>query len=166
MGTTTFSAYLRPYAQAGNRGFVVHVPIRALSGVYSGAGISSQRNLRGLKSFLPSINVPIDSAGNKMSPEWYTFFHYFVNVFTDLSSAVTLADVKQALVTEQAQAAYTAAMALSSSQQVMQNAQATAALREVVQTAALPGSTQVPPVQLVPAEPAYEWGTGARIADF
>jgi hypothetical protein len=160
MGTTTATLYLKPRASAYltinfQTQASVYVPVRALSGTYTGSGITALRNLRGLKSYLPSQNVPVDTAGNKMAAEWYTFFHYFCNVFTDLESAVTLADIKQALIVEQAQAAYTAALALASSQQVVANAQTLAAVVQVTQTAALAGATQIPPVQLVPAEPAW-----------
>jgi hypothetical protein len=161
MGTTTFTAYLKPTAFAGNSGFHLYIPLRVLSGIYEGFGVSSSRNLRGLRSYLPAANVPVvDVKTGLMTPQWYAFNHYFVNTYLDFNSAVTINDLQQQITVDQALAAATRAELAASTQMNIANAQATAAIVEVVQTASLSGSTQIPPVVLVPAESTYEWSTG------
>jgi hypothetical protein len=161
MGTTTFTAYVRPSAVSSNSGgFVAYVPVRVLSGIYQGVGIPQTRDLRNLRTFFPHWSVPIIAESGRMSGEWYRFLDFFVNVFTDLNSSITMSDIKQSLEITQAQATANAALAAATQAQVTSNAQALATTREVVQTASLAGSTQIPPVQLVPAEPTYEWSTG------
>jgi hypothetical protein len=148
MGTTTATLY---------------IPMRALNGAYQGFGIGASRNLKGLKSYLPSASVPIGRVqGDKVlvDQQWYAFFNYFVNTYLDFSSAVTIGDLAQQMAIDQALAATTRAKVEVTSQQVIANAASSAATVSVLQTAALAGATQIPPVQLVPAEP-IEFSAGA-----
>lgn len=126
----------------------VDFALRLVSGLFSSSGVSNGTNTTNLKSWLPSARVPVVTSTGIMTPEWYRFLQYLVEVVLGGASAPTVADVVTAVTTttEGAVAATQAAQAVS--QQADANAQALAAAVQVVQTASLPGASQIPPVQL------------------
>lgn len=153
MATTTAVLRIRPRVGStlsANRKTAANfdVSVRFLSGVYSTTNIPASANLKNALAWLPSIRVPLTDSGNCMTPEWYRFFNYLCTTVLGGPTGSTVADIATAVVTTSASAATATQAAVSLTQQADANAQAIAAAVQVIQTAALPGSAQIPPVQL------------------
>lgn len=153
MATTTAVLRIRPRVGAvlsANRSTRASLDISArfLSGIYSTTNIPASANLKNALSWLPSIRVPLVDAGNCMTPEWYRFMNYLCTTVLGGPTGSTVADIATAVVVNSTSAAAATQAAASLTQQADANAQAIAAAVQVIQTAALPGSTQIPPVQL------------------
>jgi hypothetical protein len=137
------------------RDALFYIPLRVVSGLYSRTGVTPNRDLRNLRSYLPSASVPIADKDGRINQQWYSFLNYFVNVYTDFNSAITVSDLAQQIEIDQAMATATRAEQAAMAQQANANAQVIASLREVSQSADLAGAAQIPPPQMTPAEPAY-----------
>jgi hypothetical protein len=153
MATTTAVLRIRPRVGASlsaNRRTAANfdVSVRYLSGVYSATSIPASANLKNALSWLPSIRVPLTDSNGCMSPEWYRFMNYLCTTVLGGPTGSTVADIATAVVTNSASAAQATQAAVSLTQQADANAQAMAAVVQVVQTAALPGASQIPPIQL------------------
>ncbi len=164
MGTTTATIYLKPTTSAYltinfPTEAVLYVPMRVLNGAYT-SGIATSRSLRGLRSFLPSQSVPVVDERGLMTAPWYTFINFFVNTYLDFETGVTLADVKQQLLIDQALASANATTTAALSQLAVNNAQALSAVVQVTQSSALAGATSIPRVQLVLDELVSTGGPG------
>jgi hypothetical protein len=154
MASTAAFVYLKPRllgTESAHRNTTasLDVAVRLVSGFFSNSGgINPTANLTNLKSWLPGARVKVVTSDGVMTPEWYRFIQYLVEVVLGGAAAPTVADVVSAVTTttEGAVAATQAAQAVS--QQADANAQALAAAVQVVQTAGLSGATQIPPVQL------------------
>lgn len=124
------------------------VAVRFLSGIYSTTQIPASANLKNALAWLPSIRVPHTDASGCVTPEWYRFYNYFCTTVLGGPTGATVADIASAVVTNSTSAASATQATVSLSQQADANAQALAAAVQVVQTAALAGSSQIPSVQL------------------
>ena len=151
MASTGSVVYLRPRfttSAAGTTGSVLFLSSRASTGIYSSLAIS-QRNSRNRKVIRP-IGVPIaDPQTGMMNPQWEQFFVYMEKTFLNMLKGPTLPDVASYVTSSQARSIAVSVFQEGLAQQVNANAQSQQAMVEVVKTAALPGSTQIPPVQLV-----------------
>ena len=121
---------------------------RVISGLYSSTGIPAGANLKNALAWLPSIRVPLADPSGCMTPEWYRFMNYLCTTVLGGPSGSTVADIATAVVTSSTTAATATQNAVALTQQADANAQSIAAVVQVIQTAALPGASQVPPVQL------------------
>lgn len=153
MATTTAVLQIRPRAGvvlSANRRTAASfdVGVRFLSGIYSTTHIPASANLKNALAWLPSIRVPLIDSGGLMTPEWYRFMNYLCTTVLGGPTGSTVADIATAVVTNSASAASATQAAASLTQQADANAQAIAAAVQVIQTAALPGATQIPAVQL------------------
>ena len=89
----------------------------------------------------------MDESG-MMSHGWWNWFSFINGVFLTARSNPTLSDVITAITSIQGNASTTESSIAALIQQGASTAQAVQALTQVVQTAALPGATQVPVAQL------------------
>ena len=89
----------------------------------------------------------MDESG-MMSHGWWNWFSFINGVFLTARSNPTLSDVIAAITSIQGNASTTESSIAALIQQGAANAQAIQALTQVVQSAALPGATQVPVAQL------------------
>ncbi|MES2958516.1 MAG: hypothetical protein V4792_10020 [Pseudomonadota bacterium] len=153
MASTGAVLFFRPRSAVltvahGVTGAVSFVALRTSSGIYSSRGVNASRNLRNLKSVLPDISVPISLDGRMINPEWYRAFRYVWDTFLNVINGPTLPDVVETITLGQVQSIVSSSIAAALEQQAAANAQSIASMREVVQAAALPGATQIPPAQL------------------
>ena len=122
--------------------------VRALSGLYSSSRIPASKNLRNAIAWLPSQRVSPIGPDGLMELSWYRFFTYLAEEVLGGAKGATLVDVASAVVTSAASVASITQNSSALVQQADANAQAIAAAVQVIQTAALPGSSQIPQVQL------------------
>lgn len=122
--------------------------VRAISGLYSLSKITASKNLKSALAWLPSQRVPLVSENGTMAAEWYRFFSYLCNTVLGGPVASTVVDIATAVVTSAASAATASQQSVALTQQADANAQSIAAAVQVIQAAALPGSKQIPVVQL------------------
>lgn len=153
MASTAAFLRIRPRVGAvlsANRKTAANLDISArfLSGIYSTTNIPASVNLGNLRAWLPSIRVPLTDDRKCMTPEWYRFIHYVVETVLGGADGSTVADIATAVVVNSTSSAAATQAAASLTQQADANAQALAAAVQVVQTAALPGASQIPPIQL------------------
>lgn len=121
---------------------------RLVSGLYSASSIPASADLKNALAWLPSIRVPLVDDSGRMTSEWYRFMNYLCTTVLGGPNGSTVADIASAVVTSSATVAAATQATTSLTQQADANAQAIAAAVQVLQTASLPGSTQIPPVQL------------------
>ena len=160
-GTTTALLYVKPTMTRSVNSTTTAtllVFFRSLSGRYVSSGITRSKNTKNLKSMLPSASTPIGYAmvqGERIPVQiedafWYAFFRYITQTVLGGPSGSTIPDVAAAVTVAQTQAIAQAAVAAGLKQQAISNAASLAAVVQVTQIAALPGSPQIPPVVLVP----------------
>lgn len=157
--TTGAVLYARPRAIAGttvslkSTGAVVYVAARMLSGLWSSTTVGQELDLANLRSLLPRQDQTLVDSQGKMTAPWYRFIDYWVNTVLGGPDAPSMSDViaeiERQIVASQALEAATNLVA----QQAQANAEALAATVQVVQTAALSGSDQIPPVRTTALEP-------------
>ena len=149
MASTGSTAYLRPSATAaasGISGSVIFFASRSSTGLYSSTSID-KANSRNRKVIRP-VGVPmVDSNGMPTQP-WTDWFVYIEKQFLNMLNGPTLPDVANYVTVGQATAIAVEAVQQGLAQQANANAQSIQAMREVVQSAALPGALQIPPPKL------------------
>lgn len=164
MPTTAAVLYIRPtgtavIAAARRTAATLYVPLRTLTGLFSTAGVTKSKDTHNLKAWFPSQRVPL--AGQElMQPEWYRFFQYLTETVLGGANGSTLPDVAASVTYAEAQSIATAAVTKALAQQGAANAQSLSAVVQVAVASALPGSAQIPPVQLYPVDtPIGEGGS-------
>lgn len=115
----------------------------------SGGGLAPTTNRRNLRSFLPDRSVPFTEANGTPNQQWWNCFKYVIDEVLAIQDGISLRDVKAASDYSALQSIITAAASAATDQQVRQNAATLQAVTQVAVAAALPGATQIPPVQLV-----------------
>lgn len=155
MASTGAVLYLKVRAGAGSStsrwtGAVAYLALRDSSGQFSSSGgAPATRNLRNLKSLKPHSSVPLaDPSTGRINEYWDRYFSYLNDTFLEMTNGPTLPDVADSITYSQAVSLVNEAILGALSQQANSNAQSIEAVREVVQTAALPGSAQIPPAKL------------------
>lgn len=133
---------------ARTSGLVFYLPFRDVSGLYS-AGLRAATNTRNLKSWKPSVNAPLTDEQGRITPAWNQFINYLIETVLGGSNFATLPDIANFATTSQVESIANNAIVQALKAQGTANAQALAAVVQVAQVAALPGATQIPPVQLV-----------------
>lgn len=160
MASTGAVVYLRPrvaatYIPARSTSALTYLTPRVLSGLWTASGVSASADLANLRAWLPPQRTPFAwvTVGGQRLPvyidatTWYRFFQFVADVRLGGADGATIPDIVAAVVSSLSQSATTAAVASITAQQTQANAEALAATVQVVQTASLPGSTQIPPVQ-------------------
>lgn len=158
MASTGAILYIRPRFSAatvahGVTGAVVAISSRVSSGKYSSTVIGAGTTSRNRKAMRPDNSVPFmqkNGDGWINNPAWSQWFQYVEQTFLNMLSGPTLPDVADYVTAGQAQAIATSVVQSALSQQANANAQSILTMREVVQTAALPGAVAIPPPQLTP----------------
>lgn len=164
MGTTTATAYfgLKPSAFLsidGVSSVTAYFAPRFFAGIYSSQRVG-RFDSRDRKNSLPHSSVPIGFVtvnGKKLPVEidrdtWYLFISDLINRRLGGSNAPTIPDIVNALLAMQGQGSAVATQTAALSQVVMANSAATSAAVEVIQSAAIPGSAQIPVVVTSPPE--------------
>jgi hypothetical protein len=152
-GALTLTGYAPTvYYSGSTTTSILNLPLR----VYADGAASTVEPtsaLDNLRSLLPAQRSPVVNADRTMSSDWYRFFDFMVNVYLDSLSQPTVADIVSAVETTLAQATANAETTTLIAQQAQANAEALASVVQVVQTEALPGSDQIPPVSMSYLEP-------------
>ena len=163
MAATDSVLYFRPLAQAaasGITGSVSFFAARASTGLYSSTAIL-KTNSRNKKVIRP-IGVPMVDQNGMPMQQWTDWFVYIEKQFLNMLHGPTLPDVAKYITAGQATAIAVAAVQSGLAQQANANAQAIQTMREVVQTAQLPGAVQIPQPKLYSdfvAQPVFEIGS-------
>jgi hypothetical protein len=123
--------------------FVLFASARAVSGLFSASSIPAAQDLANLRSLLPQQRTPVIDDNKCMTASWYRFTDFLVNRFLGGLTGATLPDVASSVTYAEAQSIAIAAATAAMQQWTAANAQATDAIRQVVQAAALPGATQI-----------------------
>lgn len=163
MASTTAFIYFRPVVSLAERRFTtahISLPLRIVSGPFSSAGITPLSNIDKLKSWLPSQSVPVADKDGKMTPPWYRFLNFFMEVFIGGASSPTLPDIAASVTYSEAQSIAQSVVTVAFAQQALANAQALDAAVAVVRQAALPGAEQIPSVQLTTYDSSGGGGGG------
>jgi hypothetical protein len=105
-------------------------------------------------TWIPQAGVPVLQANGTMNPTWYRFFQTVSDRLGGYNGP-KVTDVATAVSTTQEVVSTTTAQVQAVTQQAQANASALQAVKQVAQDAALPGSSQIPPVQLSPYETYY-----------
>ena len=163
MATTGAVLYLKPRIVSTDTpgrasGAVLYFSPRFVSGIFSDAnGISTQNNATSAKAMLPGPRTPLGYVnGDRRQPvyideaTWYRLIDYIVNIKLGGVTAPTLTDVSSSITAVQDATTSIVSSVVSITEQTTNNAAALDTVKEVVQTAALPGATQIPPVQRSP----------------
>lgn len=150
MAATDSFVFVRPraVASAGNgaTGSVSFFAARASTGIYSSRAIG-KTNSTGRKVIRP-VGVPMVGQDGLPTQAWSDWFVYIEKQFLNMLNGPTLPDVSKYVTTGQATAIANEAVQAGLAQQANANAQSIQTIREVVQTAALPGAMQIPPPKL------------------
>lgn len=134
---TTALAYFKPYgAAAGSTTAVAFVCVRALSGLYA----SNISTAAVKKNWKPHAMTPFVDSKGFISPEWNRFLGDLANRKLGGSIFPTVPDLAQFITRQQVDALLTAAQ----DQMAQQNAQAIAAIREVLIAAGTTGAAAIP----------------------
>lgn len=148
----TTSAAVAP-AYTGETDAIVYVTVRALTGMWTGAGVSPETDETNLRSWLPGQRTPLMNRDGTMSAPWYLFFEYLANKRLGGADGASLPDVVATVVEAQTAASVSAAQATLIAQQGQTNAEVLAATIEVVRNGALPGADSIPQPKLTYLEP-------------
>jgi hypothetical protein len=114
----------------------------------SGGGVAAATSGRNLRTYMPDRSVAVVGSDGLMTTQWYLFFRYVVDKILGNTESITLLDLESAQNYAQWQNIQTTTALAATDQQVRQNALVLQAQVQVSQTAALPGSTNIPTVQL------------------
>ena len=163
MATTGAVIYLKPRIVAAEvpgrtSGAVLYFSPRLVSGIFADAnGVSTQNSATSAKAMLPGPRTPIGYVnGDRSKPvyideaTWYRLVDYIVNIKLGGVTAPTLTDVSNSITSVQDATTSIVNSVVSITEQTTNNAAALDTVKEVVQTADLPGATQIPPVQRSP----------------
>lgn len=159
MASTGAVVYVRLQSLAGTLaqragGAVVFFPLRAVSGIFTTGGQFDNTSGLSNKAWLPPPRQPIGRVQPDgtvlMDPSWYNFLRYIVYDVLGGPTAPKLADVQTTVAAVQEAVTETVATVSEVTELAVANATALATTVEVVQNAALPGSTQIPPIQTAP----------------
>jgi hypothetical protein len=153
MASTGAVLHLKPrtfVTVSANRrtGMTLHLSVRFLSGLYSTTGVTASVDPRGRKSWMPHRSDKWMNADGTPTEEFFQFVNYLANTKLGGVSAPTLPDVVTTVTTAQEQASTAAAVATGASQQVTQNAEAGAALREAAIVAGVASAASLPVFQI------------------
>lgn len=151
-GTLTLTAYDAGLLLGGTTTSVFYLPLRAYADGMSGT-VDPTTALDNLRSLLPSQRTPLSNADGTMSSQWYRFLDFLVNGYLGGLTQPTVADIVASV--EAAMTSVTASNEATQliAQQAQANAESLAAVVQVTQNAAIPGSAQIPPVSLSYLEP-------------
>jgi hypothetical protein len=127
---------------------VLYLSARFLSGIYTATGVTASANLRGRKSWMPHRGERWVDEQGRPTDEFFRFVDYLANTMIGGPSGATLPDVVETVTTTQAQASTVAEVVAGVSQQVVQNAEAGAVLREAAVTAGVATAAALPPFQI------------------
>ncbi len=155
MASTGAVAFLRPRASATvsaarATGAVVYLLPRAVSGLWTASDVTASADLANLRAWLPPQRQPIANVNGTpvyMDQTWYRFFQFVSEIKLGGAEGQTIPDIVASVVAALSASATTSAAVAITSQQTQANAEALAATVQVVQTAAIPGADQIPPVQ-------------------
>lgn len=152
MGTTTATFYLRPgFQPSGGTGAVFYAVFRGVTGLFS-AVTATTGGVR-KKNWKPDRDSAwVDPQTGKPSVQLVQFVDYISEKVLGGSTNKTLPQVENLITYAQAQSLFTTLIGAALSQQINANAQALDAVKQVLMSAGTPGVTQIPPVQLAPAE--------------
>lgn len=163
MASTGAVLYLKPRLDAGvaaNRtgGAVLYFSPRLVSGIYTTDGVSTEDNATSPKAMLPGPRTPLGYVnGDRRQPvyideaTWYRLIDYIVNTKLGGIAAPNLTDVSNTITSVADTTTSIVSTVVAITEQTTQNAAALDTVREVAQTASLPGATQIPPVQRSPS---------------
>ena len=149
MATTGSVVYVRANSvasQTGKTGSVSFFAARASTSIYSSLAIK-RLNTKNRKVIRP-VGVPMVGADGMPTQQWSDWFVYIDKEFLNMLNGPTLPDVASFVTVGQATAIAVAEVQAGLAQQANANAQSIQTIREVVQTAALPGATQIPAPKL------------------
>jgi hypothetical protein len=153
MASTGAVVYFRPRGVASSKvnrrtSGAVYVPFRDVSGIFtSGGSVSDEDNATQGKALYPGPRVKmVDSTGMIADP-WHRFFVWLLNDKLGGVDAPSLTDVATSVTGVQQAVTSTVSNVSLLTDQSAQNAAALDTVKEVVQGASLPGSSQIPPVQ-------------------
>jgi hypothetical protein len=126
-------------------GFVLYLPFRAVSGIFSeGGGVDTSVNATTNKTVMPPPNEPLTDQQGRISPSWYRFLEYMFNKKLGGAAGPTMADIAANVESSQAAVTQTIATVTAVSEAVTQNAQVLQATVEVAQNNSLSGSANIP----------------------
>jgi hypothetical protein len=151
LSTTTATVFLRPtFGTGGGGGAVVFFPFRSVSGLYSainsgGAGVRR-------KDWKPDRNSAWFDKEGRPSVQFVKFIDYIADKVLGGSNNKTLPEVESLITYSQAQSLFTDLFSQAIQAQTNANAQALDAMKQVLIAAAVPGTAQIPPVQLQPVD--------------
>jgi hypothetical protein len=153
MASTGAVLYVKPRALvsvSANRrtGMTLHLSARFLSGLYSTTGVTASADHRGRKTWMPHRSDRWMNADGTPTEEFFQFVNYLANTKLGGVSSPTLPDVVTTVTVAQEQASTAAAVATGASQQITQNAEAGAALREAAIVAGVGSATTLPTFQI------------------
>ncbi len=157
LGTTGAILHIKPravptVAPGRTTGAITLIPLRMVSGRFTATGVVSSANQRNLRPWYPGRHVPFgkDAAGKPIyiSPDWDRFFSFFADTMMGGINASTVPEVEASITYGQAQALIDQAILVAQTQWLQNLAQAIDATKQVVVSSSLPGSDQIPPVQL------------------
>ena len=149
MATTGSVVYVRANSvasQTGKTGSVSFFAARASTSIYSSLAIK-RLNTKNRKVIRP-VGVPMVGTDGMPTQQWTDWFVYIEKEFLNMLNGPTLPDITKYVTVGQATAIAVAAVQAGLAQQANANAQSIQTIREVVQTAALPGAAQIPPPKL------------------
>lgn len=152
MASSGAVVYVRPLVSGGATsigasGAVVFMATRVSTGRYSSLVIGAGSTSRNRKVIRPDNSVPyMIQSGDGMTnnPAWSQWFQYIEQSFLDMLKGPTLPDVAQYVTVSEAQSIAANVVQHALAQQANANAQSILTIREVVQSAALPGAVQIP----------------------
>jgi hypothetical protein len=156
MASTGAVFYLRPRitaTEAAGRatGAVTYFSPRFVSGVFTdAAGVGTQDNATSLKAMFPGQRVQLVDQDGYITQPWYRFFDYLLNTKLGGIAAPSITDVSDSIASVQDATSSVVNTVVSVTEMATQNAAALDTVREVAQTAALPGADQIPSVSRSP----------------
>jgi hypothetical protein len=139
---------------AGTTTATLYLSLRLVSGIYTATGVTPSVDLTNKRPRLPDARVPIATANKHgqfiVDESWYRWMKHVEYERLGGPTGPNLPDIETSVTVVQEQAATVAASQTGIVQLATQNAEAGAAAREVLQTAALPGADQIPEYQRTP----------------
>lgn len=157
MASTAFTLYVKPSAffpESVNRAstFTAYIPIRAISGLFTTGVMTKKRP----KNWKPHALQPIGQTKSGedvlIDPAWLRHLSYLGQAKLGGATFPTLPEMTSFILLAQQNAAAITQVQNALEQMVTANAQSQAAVVQVVQTAALAGSMQIPPVVIARQE--------------
>ena len=133
-------------------GALFYFTIRAISGVVTASSIRPGSDLSGQRPSMPPQRQPFGYVNGDrtkpvyLDPSWERFLRFQHEIKLGGDTGFTLPDVAASVEESQSTAQSSAVAVAAYSQQAATNAEALAATVQVLQNNAIPGATQIPPV--------------------